>query len=171
MILPTLRLGLLALVLAVLLPPSPASAHTELTGSDPADRAKIRSPASVSLEFSDPLQASLVRVQVRNTGDTAVQQGKPKINGGRIEQRLKSNLPAGPYVILYRVVSTDGHPVEGSLRFTVIGPTETSVPLPEPTVAAEPVEGGSGRWAVVIGGVFVVLGVVGGILYLRRRNA
>jgi len=170
---PALRLGLLALVLAALLPASPAAAHTELTGSNPADRAKIKAPVSVELEFNDPVNASLVQVQVRDAKGVQRQKGKPQVVGRKVTQKVKADLPAGPYSILYRVVSTDGHPVEGTLTFTVVKATEVAVPAPapSPTAAAKPVEVKTTRWLVVLGVPVAALALGGGIVYLRRRNA
>jgi LPXTG-motif cell wall-anchored protein len=168
---PALRLGLLALLLATLLPATPAFAHTELTGSTPADRAKIKAPTSVELDFSEPVKGSLVQVQVRDAKGVQRQDGVALTVGGKVTQKVKPNLPAGPYSILYRVVSTDGHPVEGTLTFTVIKPTEVADPVPSPTAAAKPVEVNTTRWLVVLGIPFAVLALGGGFLYFRRRNA
>jgi LPXTG-motif cell wall-anchored protein len=171
MTLPVLRLGLLALILAALLPASTAAAHTELTGSTPADQAKINAPVSVELEFSDPVNASLVQVQVRDAKGVQRQQGAPKTAGGKVTQKVKANLPAGPYSILYRVVSTDGHPVNGTLTFTVIKPTEVAVPAPSPTAAAKPVKVKTTRWLLVLGIPVAAVALGGGLLSFRRRNA
>jgi LPXTG-motif cell wall-anchored protein len=168
---PALRFGLLALLLAALLPAAPAFAHTELTGSTPADRARINAPASVELDFSDPVKGSLAQVQIRDAKGGQYQDGVALTVGGKVTQKVKPNLPAGPYSILYRVVSDDGHPVEGTLTFTVIKPTEVAVPDPGPTTAAKPVEVQTGRWLAVLGIPLAALALGGGLLHLRRRNA
>lgn len=166
---PALRLGLLALVLAALLPASPASAHTELTGSTPADRARINAPTSVELDFSDPVKGSLAQVQVRDAKGVQRQDGVALTVGGKVTQKVKENLPAGPYSILYRVVSADGHPVEGTLTFTVIKPTEVADPTPGPTAAAKPVKVKTARWLAVVG---IPLAALAGVMFIvRRRNA
>src|SRR5689334_20005630 len=90
-----LRLGLLVLVLAVLLPASPASAHTELIGSTPADRARISAPSSIELDFSDPVKGSLVQVQIRDAKGGRYQDGVALTVGGKVTQKVKPNLPPG----------------------------------------------------------------------------
>lgn len=43
--------------------------------------------------------------------------GKVIVGGPRISTKIKSVLPPGKYLISYRIVSEDGHPVEGSFSF------------------------------------------------------
>ena len=59
-------------------------------------------------------------------------------------QALAADLPAGEHTVTYRVVSTDGHPVSGTVTFTTTAApasaspsaTATATPTPSPTVAA-----------------------------------
>jgi len=57
---------------------------------------------------------------------------------------LETPLPAlanGTYDVSYRVVSADGHPIEGAFAFEVAAPEPVPEPEPEPTPEPEPVGG------------------------------
>ena len=100
---------------------SPASAHTDLVGSDPAADSMLReAPAQVTLEFNEPMEPGLSKVALAN-GDRATELS---VAAGSEPTTLVAELPAPPmadgtWEVTYRVTSADGHPVQGTLRFTV----------------------------------------------------
>jgi copper resistance protein C len=169
----------------------PALAHTELIGSSPADGATLTTPpAEVLLEFSEPVQAEFGQVAVLDDAE----QGNPKIVGAKVTQGV-DELSAGTYRISYRVGSADGHPITGTLAFTVTA--ETTPPDAAPTTptpvatSVDPHEGinhadhpnetatpvaesaaGSGDALLYAGGGVAVAAVLGAVLYValdRRR--
>ena len=104
-------------------------------------------------------------------------------------QALASDLPAGEHRVTYRVVSTDGHPVSGTMTFTTTAapspspePTASVTPTPSATASAAPTpaetppstEPASERrrrarpW--VVGGLAVVAALVALVLGLARRS-
>ena len=119
---------LLGLTLAGMLTlAGPASAHTELTGSDPADGATVTSPpASVTLTFNEQVQAFLPTVVVTGPDGQPYTAGDPTPSGSNISAPLKPLGPAGPYTVAYRIVSADDHPVTGQITFTYTPPTPTA---------------------------------------------
>ncbi|GIJ49624.1 hypothetical protein Val02_65100 [Virgisporangium aliadipatigenens] len=108
--------------LALLSWASPASAHAGLESSTPRDGTSVTTaPAEVELRFTtrvDP--ASPVVAVAADDGAPAVADG-PRVDGVRVVQALRPGLPAGRYTVTFRVVSADGHPVNGIVRFTVTG--------------------------------------------------
>ncbi|MFD1538184.1 copper resistance CopC family protein [Nonomuraea guangzhouensis] len=108
----------------------PALAHDALKSSDPAKDATVESLDKVRLEFTSPVRIPVVIV--RGPGGTAYQSGDPDAGGKVVTQELKGTLPNGKYTIAYRVVSSDGHPIEGEIPFTVKG-----APSPSPSPSAE----------------------------------
>ncbi|MFG1689417.1 copper resistance protein CopC [Nonomuraea sp. NPDC049269] len=106
----------------------PALAHDALKSSDPAKDATVESIDKVRLEFTSPVRIPVVIV--RGPGGTAYQSGDPHAGGKVVTQELKGTLPNGKYTIAYRVVSSDGHPIEGEIPFTVKG-------APSPSASAE----------------------------------
>ncbi len=114
---------------------SPALAHDSLKSSDPAKGAKVESLDEVKLTFS--AKVGFPTVVVHTSDGTAYQDGKPVVDGPVVTQKVKGGLPAGGYVIAYRVVSSDGHPIEGEIPFTVVGSGKPS-PSESPSESASP---------------------------------
>lgn len=116
---------------------SPALAHDTLQGSDPAKGAQVEILREVKLTFTAKVR--FPTVVVHTSDNTAYQDGKPAVDGRVVTQRVKGDLPPGGYVIAYRVVSSDGHPIEGEIPFTLTGakpsPSETAAPSPSETGA------------------------------------
>jgi len=104
---------------------SPAFAHSAFLGSSPAPGARLeRSPAEVSLRFTEPLARKLSRVEV-----VAVASGDKlpvEVTAPTSKQLLL--VPGGPlrrgtYRVEWHTVSTlDGHALEGSFSFGVRAP-------------------------------------------------
>lgn len=133
-------LALLALLLAgsaVLLSARPAAAHDSLISSDPANGTTVEVlPAALTLSFSAALlsdEGSTV-VQVTDAAGTELSSGSPETNQNVVTQPLDGTA-TGNITVLWRVVSSDGHPVSGELSFTVAGPA-TAEPTPTVTASA-----------------------------------
>lgn len=118
--LPLLALGtslLLALLLAL---PLPAQAHDTLLTSDPVDGASLEtSPEAITLTFSaDVLEVSPL-VRITDESGNQLAEIVPAVDGPTATATLEEPLPAGTSTIQWRVVSSDGHPIEGTLAVTV----------------------------------------------------
>ncbi len=107
----------LALVLLTAAAPA-ASAHDQLISTDPQDGAVLdTAPASVGLTFSeDVLDISTTVVVAGPDGSVPV---TAAVDGTTVTATLPDGLPDGAYTVTWRVVSSDGHPVQGSFGFTV----------------------------------------------------
>ena len=98
----------------------PAAAHASLVSIDPADGARLdESPSQVTLTFSEHVSAALGGVQVLDTTGATVHVGAARVDGTKVLVDLQPHLPDGTYVVTYRVVSADGHPVRGGSVFGV----------------------------------------------------
>jgi copper resistance protein C len=169
----------LAAVLAVLLPGTPAWAHAQLVGSDPAKDATLsRAPASVTLSFSERLEPEFATIVVSDAARQRIAASPATVDAERSTVRLTQPLRNGTYTVAYRVVSVDGHTVQGSYLFTVTDPALPAAAVPvTPTGAAVASPPGPGGLAtpVLIGLVAVgILGVLIAVhLYVsgRRRAA
>ena len=180
-----LRGGVLAAVcgLVMLVVAGPALAHSRLESSDPADGASLAtSPSKVTLTFNEAMTAGpgFTTITVIGPGNTAWQDGETQVSGDSVSIAVKPLGPAGVYRIGYRVVSDDGHPVSGSVSFTLTAPgpgaapaaptvaPTTAAPAPATTSAAAPVAaapadsgGGAPVWPWIVAAVVAVgLGVV-----------
>lgn len=127
---------------ALVLTPVAASAHDRLITSDPADGASVQvSPDAITLTFSDtPLDVSPV-VRVTGADGTVVFDGPPTLVDATATATLEQPLAAGTAQVAWRVVSADGHPIEGTFSFTVVeGP---AAPATTTTAAASDAGGGA----------------------------
>jgi copper transport protein len=116
-----LRVRILLLATAVALAlPSAASAHATLIRSDPEDGAVVSvAPKTVRFTFDDDVRARSGIEAVRNGGGSVLG-GKPRMVGGRVlVVPLRSGLGNGDYTVLWRVLSDDGHTLEGAIAFGV----------------------------------------------------
>ncbi|MEW1839966.1 copper resistance CopC family protein [Nonomuraea angiospora] len=114
-----------ALLVLVFGTAAPALAHDALKSSSPAKDAEVKSLDEVRLEFTAGVR--LPFVIVRGPGGAELQSGKPEADGKVVTQAVKEPVPDGKYTIAYRVVSSDGHPIEGEIPFKVKG-AETPSP-------------------------------------------
>lgn len=174
--------------LALLLGAGPALAHTRLESSDPADGASLATaPERVSLTFNETMQPGFTTLTVVGPDQAHYETGDVTANGDTVSIAVRPLGPTGGYQIGYRVVSEDGHPVSGSVGFTLTtaGPgsaaaspatTGAAAPAPAPSapVAAESApaqpagDGGAPIWPWIVGAVVLVVGGVVAALRLAR---
>jgi len=116
-----------ATVVAVLAAP-PAGAHAVLEGTTPvASDVLDGSPGTVSLSFTESVEAALGAVRVYDGSGGRIDTGAPEHpDGDRSEVRVGlPDLDDGSYVVTWRVISGDSHPVQGAFTFQV-GPDATA---------------------------------------------
>ena len=193
-----LAAGLLAigsLLGAVAVAPA-AQAHAELVMSDPMDGAVLDArPARVTFTFNEPLMPDFVRFigtdPAGATGDLPVS----FVEGTSAGIDWPDAAPAGEWQVSYRVVSQDGHTVEGGITFSYAAPSPsptaspTASPTPSPTsptsdpTSMAPSEltpspsvspaadtGAPPTGWLIAGGALAVIAVVGVVLALVMRR-
>ncbi|WP_433413597.1 copper resistance CopC family protein [Microtetraspora malaysiensis] len=97
----------------------PALAHTSLRSSDPKENSRVDALTEVNLTFSESVRYPVVLV--RGPDGRRYESGTPAVHGSEVTQAVSGSLPAGKYSVAWRVVSSDGHPIEGEIPFTVTG--------------------------------------------------
>jgi copper transport protein len=101
---------------------APAFAHATLLTTEPQPGGVFQtSPPFVNLRFDQPVQVSLGGIRVFTSGKSRVDTGAPEHPGGAGDQ-VRVTLPKlspGTYVVTWRVISADSHPVEGAFTFGV----------------------------------------------------
>ena len=111
---------LIGLFLVLLGPAAPASAHAALVGSDPGNGTIVPdAPNKVTLTFSESVQLLSGKIQVLAPDGSRADQGEPTAAGAAVTIPLRAGGGRGTYLISYRVMSADSHPVGGSLTFSV----------------------------------------------------
>mgnify|MGYP002653555973 CR=1 FL=1 len=131
----TAILALAAMLATMVTLASPAAAHARLEASSPKDGSTLTAtPPEVMLRFNEPVKDGLNQVSVKS-GSTDVTDGDLELAGNTVYQPLKTDIDAGDYTITYKVVSADGHPISGSVKFTY-APPEGDQGAGEPTTSA-----------------------------------
>ncbi|TFD47788.1 copper resistance protein CopC [Cryobacterium frigoriphilum] len=184
--LPRLTARVLALAagaaLALLLPialATPAGAHDQVISSTPAEGEHLAAaPGEVAMTFtSDVLELGAIMLVVDANGEDWAS-GPPELEGAQAVQALTDGLPDGAYQLRWRVVSADGHPISGTVDFTIGSVPETDAAAAEPratpaAVAAESdtaVTGGSDFPLLLTGLIGASVGIGVYLLALLRRR-
>jgi methionine-rich copper-binding protein CopC len=120
--------ALTAVAAAILAAPPSAAAHAALISSIPRDTSTVAvAPRAVTLTFDQPIQADGAEVAVTDPAGSTVTAAAPQVRGAVVVQQVPVIGP-GTFTVAYRVVSADGHPVQGVLSFTI--GTGSSPPAP-----------------------------------------
>lgn len=131
---------MLASVLVFAMPALPASAHTDLVGSEPAADSTLReAPDQVTLRFNEPMEPRFAQVALTTPDQEAAQL---PVTAGSEPTTLVVKLPdertvGGAWEVAYRVTSADGHTVQGALSFTVRAPTNAASEDPDASASTE----------------------------------
>lgn len=113
-------LGALLLTLWLTLLATPASAHDALVASDPAQDAVLTEiPEQLELTFSGEISDLGVQFVVIGPEDRDVVLGTATVSGSVVTQALTEELMAGDYQATWRVTSSDGHPISGTIDFSI----------------------------------------------------
>jgi copper transport protein len=101
---------------------APADAHAELVSTTPAAGSQLdASPDQVLLEFTESVSAGDDAIEVLTSDGDRLDVGSPEHPDGHGAQ-VAVDLPAledGSYVVAWRVVSSDSHPISGAFTFGV----------------------------------------------------
>jgi copper transport protein len=108
----------IAALLSALCFATAALAHATLVAAEPADGAVVaQAPKMVHLRFNEavtPAVINLIDAEGKTRDDIT-----SHVAGPSVFVTLPETLPRGTQIVSYRVVSQDGHPVAGSLLFSI----------------------------------------------------
>lgn len=165
---------------------APASAHDELVSTDPAADATLDAlPEQLTLTFSGELATDpgATELQVADAGGISLADGPPIIEGTTVTQSL-AGAASGVVTVLWKVVSSDGHPISGQFAFSVsTAPTPTVTPTPsgsaapadspapEPSDAPTVASADDGALPWIIGGLLLLALIVGALIYLLASRS
>ncbi|MFC4145672.1 copper resistance CopC/CopD family protein [Micromonospora mangrovi] len=121
--------GLLLTVVALLLAPAtPASAHAVLVSSSPTASAVVPSgPAEVVLTFSEGVRKVPGKIRVIAPDGSRADRGEPSFRGAVVTIPVDPAGARGTYLVSYRVISADSHPVSGAFTYSVGAPSTPPV--------------------------------------------
>ncbi len=135
----------LTATLALLWSPARADAHAELLSTEPASGEHLATaPDQVVLHFSEAVNLGDDLVKVLDSSGDEVDAGDPvHVDGERSSVALPlPPLDDGPYVVSWRVISSDGHPVGGAFTFRV-GDASAAAPGDDQALIDDVLGGGS----------------------------
>ena len=112
----------LATIITLFSSASSADAHAQVISTVPKSNATIKAlPAFVFVEFDGNLldfAEGINSIQITDTKGKRVDTNKNLLGGSRLSTTLKAGVKPGKYKVMYRIVSEDGHPVNGYFYFT-----------------------------------------------------
>ncbi|SNT02349.1 copper transport protein [Bacillus sp. OK838] len=114
-------LWLVVSLFSLLLYPAMASGHATVISSNPSPNEVMDTlPEKISIQFSENIQPAFHSLEVFSQDgdkiqiqDSAISEQSEKV----LEAKWKGTIDEGIYYIKWRVVSSDGHPIEGTIPF------------------------------------------------------
>ncbi|MFJ8071189.1 copper resistance CopC/CopD family protein [Peribacillus sp. NPDC096447] len=112
---------LIVSLFVLLLNPAMAFGHATIISSNPSpNEAMDTLPEKISIQFSENIQPAFHSLEVFSQDgdkiqiqDSAISEQSEKV----LEAKWKGTIDEGIYYIKWRVVSSDGHPIEGTIPF------------------------------------------------------
>lgn len=160
--------GLILAVMAglVLLAPS-AAAHASLTSANPgADESVEVLPGEIRLAFTDKISAPAHLVVTAPDG-TRIVEREAEIDRNEVFAAIPESPYSGQYRVDYKVISADGHPVDGAYRFTVEQGAAVADPANDEALESEE---GNNYFLYAAIAVFVILVLIVGWVVLRKPS-
>ncbi len=162
---------LVALVAVVALAaPAAASAHAYLTKTFPSASAILDSPPpDVALTFDEAVEPRFAIISVTDKDGHQVATAPPHrspANPDTLIVPLEPHLPEGWYLVYWRAISVDGHPVQGAFTFAV-GPNAG----PAPQFVIPHIAGSATTTELVVAKWLVFLTVMASVGLLAMRLA
>lgn len=163
---------------------APAQAHDSLVSSNPqADSTLSQAPQEIELTYSSDIMQveGANQIRVTNSAGESVTEGEPEISGTTLTQDLTtSGSEDETYTVNWRVVSSDGHPIQGTFSYSV-GQGKTDTPA-EASASTSPEEGtshntdsiiaveGLGTLPRILIAVLAALAIAGGAFVVLTKN-
>ncbi|EFQ83975.1 copper resistance protein CopC [Aeromicrobium marinum DSM 15272] len=161
----------LGLVAPLALTTLPAEAHAGLVSSDPADGSSLtEAPDEVTVSFNENVARPAFLALTAPDG-TAVDLGEPRIVDATVTADVPDLPLRGSYALSYRVVSADGHPVEGTVTFELLTGAEPAAGAAAPVSEESYLHRHRGHIAWGAGAAAVAVGLIAWPLVRRREDA
>jgi copper transport protein len=165
--------ALAAVVLGLVVMPGVASAHAYLIRTSPtASRVLNAPPRQVSLTYDEAVEPRFAITSVTNVDghqETTGPVRRSAADPDTLVVPLRPRLPEGWYLIYWRAISVDGHPVQGAFTYAV-GPN----PGPAPKFAVPSISAGAtapnlliARWVMFLS-VMVAIGLFAFRFFVAR---
>ena len=113
--------GLALVLVAVVAVAAPASAHAQLVATDPPAGAVLdTAPKVATVRFNEAVTVKPDGLQLHDATGRRLDTGALRhTDGGRTIGLAPGDLPKGGYILTWRVVSADGHPISGGVTWRI----------------------------------------------------
>ena len=166
------RIALIAAVAGALTLPATAWSHAALLRTVPQASGTVNTPPrQVALTYSEAVEPRFAIVSVTNAAGTQETTGPPRRSPADPDTLLVPLrvIPEGWYLVYWRAISVDGHPVRGAFTFAV-GPNPGPAPqfvIPSTSETAATPRLVTARWVVFIS-MMVAIGLAALRLAIAR---
>lgn len=153
-----------------------AQAHSDLVSSDPVAGASLEQiPESFSLTFNEELISiegeSVNTLTLQGIDGNRYELLAPTVMGAVLSAQVAGGeFPAGEFLLTYRVVSADGHPITGEITFSTQSSTtidsEPFAPIRTQDIAPESPAPKSEPYLVIAGITLALIAVI----TIRKRS-
>lgn len=162
---------------------APALAHDELVGYDLVTNPADGAATAVNLQFNNEIMDIGTEFMITGSDSVNLAEGPAAVSAREVMQPFAGPLTAGDYTVAWRVVSSDGHPIQGVLYLAiaadgtgVLSPEdgESMHTLTEDSENAESENTGTSPLVttlVVVAVAIVVAGAVTAVVIGSRRRA
>jgi copper transport protein len=149
----------LALIAALLLAlPAGAQAHAVLVRTVPSASGLVnQAPQTVQLTFSEQVEPRFTSISVTDAAGKQQTTGRPTREGNTLSVPL-GKLQEGWFLVYWRVISADGHPVRGAFTFA-LGPNPGPAPqfvIPSIDETAATPRLVAARWITLLAGMAAI---------------
>jgi copper transport protein len=169
----------IAAIVAVLSVPTLLWAHARLTKSDPAANSTLSEPPkAIALWFSEAPELAMTKIILSDSAGARVSLGPVERGDSKLAIRLKvpTTLRPGRYTVTWRVAAADGHPSNGSFKFSVAARHASADSAVKPNAAAADNDVGDVlspaqvvTRAIAFVAILLVIGGVAFVLLILRR--
>ena len=119
----------------------PAAAHAGLVSTEPGESARLETaPTEVTLTFNEGVSLGAGYARVLTADGERVDTDDASVDDGVVTVPLRPDLAEGGYLVTYRIVSADSHPIQGAFSF-VVGEGELVAASADGPIADRLVEG------------------------------
>jgi copper transport protein len=106
----------------LLLSTVPTLGHATLIAAEPADRSVVATaPREFRLAFNEPVTPLVLKLVASHAPTVFL--ARYRVDASSLVVEAPADMPPGTYVLSWRVVSLDGHPVAGTILFSIGAPS------------------------------------------------
>lgn len=113
-------LWMMVCLIIVMSLPITTSAHAYIVKSSPSENEILDTTLkTISIQFNEDIQPTFYELEVTNDVGKHIDLDGVQVDDKTLKADFKSDLLDGVYTIKWKVISSDGHPIEGTIPFAI----------------------------------------------------